>query len=206
MLITQLKPIDELRSLAGKKTVIICCEGCKEVHFPEAEAAEVFDELSTNGTALAVIRTDYICNPDHLELFLQKYMERIDAADTLLVFSCGVGVQTAAARFSGMPIYAACDTYPLPGYQGVTPLEYDCAQCGECYLNSTGGICPITACSKSLVNGQCGGAKSGSCEVDKDMECGWERIYRRLEQLGRLDAMKHPAKIRNFAQQEESKT
>jgi len=190
--------MEEIRSLAGKKTVVISCEGCKEVYFPEKEAAELFSELSFSGTALAVIRTDYICNPDNLELFLQKYMKEIDAADTLLVFSCGVGVQTAAARFVGMPIYAACDTYPLPGHQGVTPLEYDCAQCGECYLNSTGGICPITACSKSLVNGQCGGSKNGSCEVDKDMECGWERIYRRLEKLERLDAMKHPAKMRDF--------
>ena len=58
-------------------------------------------------------------------------------------------------------VCAACDTYPVPGFQGVTPLEYKCDQCGECYLNLTGGICPITACSKSLVNGQCGGSKNG---------------------------------------------
>ena len=96
-------------------------------------------------------------------------------------------------------MYAACDTYALPGYQGVTPLEVECGQCGECYLNNTGGICPITACSKSLVNGQCGGCKQGKCEVDKDMECGWERIYRRLEKLELLENMDHPERIRNFA-------
>ena len=77
-------------------------------------------------------------------------------------------------------------------FQGVTPLEYKCDQCGECYLNLTGGICPITACSKSLVNGQCGGCKDGKCEVDSEMECGWERIYRRLAQIGRLDVLKMP--------------
>ena len=33
--------------------------------------------------------------------------------------------------------------------QGVTPLEYKCDQCGECYLNLTGGICPITPRSTS---------------------------------------------------------
>ena len=203
MLITQLKPTEDILSLAGKKTVIISCEGCKEVHFPEAEAAEVHKKLLQSGTALAAIVTDYICSPENIELHLQKQMGKIDDADTLLVFSCGVGVQTVAERFVGMPIFAACDTFPLPGYQGVTPLEYDCAQCGECFLNTTGGICPITACSKSLVNGQCGGSKDGKCEVDKDMECGWERIYRRLERLGLLDALLHPAKVRNYAIQEE---
>jgi len=198
MLITQLKSTDEIRSLAGNKTVVISCEGCKEVYFPEIEAAEIMNELLASGIALAVITSDYICNPDNLELYLQKYMDEIDSADTLLVFSCGVGVQSAAERFTGMPIFAGCDTYPLPGHQGLTPLEYDCAQCGECHLNETGGICPVTACSKSLVNGQCGGAKNGYCEVDKDMECGWERIYRRLEKLELLDALRHPVKIRNF--------
>ena len=87
----------------------------------------------------------------------------------------------------------------LPGFQGVTPLEYDCGQCGECFLNLSGGICPITACSMSLVNGQCGGSKDGRCEVDPNMECGWERIYRRLEAVGRLDALKCPTQVRNFA-------
>ena len=67
----------------------------------------------------------------------------------------------------------------------------------------TGGICPLTACSKSLVNGQCGGAKNGKCEVDPNMECGWERIYRKLEKLGRLDAMKCPVQLRNYATDDE---
>ena len=205
MLITQLKPIDDIRALLGGKTVVIVCEGCKEVYFPEIEAETVYTELSVNGTDMTVmvtdltaIVTDYICNLDNLEPHLQKHMGKINSADTLLVFSCGVGVQTVAERFEGKSVFAACDTLPLPGCQGVTPLEYDCAQCGECHMNDTGGICPITACSKSLVNGQCGGSKNGMCEVDKDMECGWERIYRRLEKLELLDAMQHPAKLRNF--------
>ena len=134
-----------------------------------------------------------------MKLRLEAHKSEIDAADAVLVLSCGVGVQTVAAYLEDKKVYAACDTYPLPGFQGVTPLEYNCDQCGECYLNLTGGICPITACSKSLVNGQCGGAKNGRCEVDGDMECGWERIYRRLAQVGRLDALKCPTQVRNFA-------
>ena len=198
MLITELKSKDDILSLIDGKTVIISCEGCKELQFPEVEAAELHKELLDSGSAMAVLITDYICNPENLLLQLKKLKDKIDAADTVLVFSCGVGVQTVAEEFSNKIVIAACDTFHLPGNQGVTPLEYECGQCGDCHLNETGGICPITACSKSLVNGQCGGTDKGMCEVNKDMECGWELIYRRLEKLGRLDALLHPAKIRDF--------
>ncbi len=136
---------------------------------------------------------------ENLTKRLEKHAAAIAAAETILVFSCGVGVQTVADMFADKRVCACCDTLPMPGFQGVTPLEYDCDQCGECYLNLTGGICPITACSKSLVNGQCGGAKNGKCECDADMDCGWERIYQRLKMLGRLDLIQSPVQIRNFA-------
>lgn len=203
MLITQLKPKETIASLVEGKVFIINCHGCKEVSFPEKEAAEFQKELAAEGKVTGSITTDYICNPDNMKLRLEKHKSEIEAADGILVFSCGVGVQTIAEYLEDKKVYAACDTYPLPGFQGVTPLEYKCDQCGECYLNLTGGICPITACSKSLVNGQCGGSKNGKCEVDGDMECGWERIYRRLAQLGRLDVLKCPTQVRNFATDEE---
>ena len=204
MLITELKPRETIESLVnGKKVFMTNCQGCKEVHFPEKEAKELQKELEDNGSLTGVITTDYICNPENMELRLQNHMSEIEAADVVLVLSCGVGVQTIAGYLEEKKVCAACDTYPLAGFHGVTPLEYKCDQCGECYLNLTGGICPITACSKSLVNGQCGGAKNGMCEVDSNMECGWERIYTRLEKIGRLDALKCPTQVRNFATDEE---
>lgn len=204
MLITRLKDKEALLSLAGgKKVFIINCHGCREVHFPLEEAAELQKELEASGSVTGSITTDYICNPENMKLRLEKHKDEIGAADVVLVLSCGVGVQTISEYLEDKPVYAACDTYPLPGFQGVTPLQYDCDQCGECYLNLTGGICPITACSKSLVNGQCGGSKNGKCEVDSEMECGWERIYRRLAQIGRLDLLKCPTQVRNFATDKE---
>jgi electron transport complex protein RnfC len=195
MLITELKSVEVLRSQIAGKVFVINCHGCKEVYFPEQEAEEFQKTLDCTGS----ITTDYICNVDNLKLRLQKHMDAIATADAVLVFSCGVGVQTVAELLSDKKVIACCDTYALPGFQGVTPLEHDCRQCGECYLNLTGGICPITACSKSLVNGQCGGAKNGKCEVDPDMDCGWERIQRKLTQIGRLDALKCPVQVRNYA-------
>ena len=199
MLMTKLKPKEELQSLLPEKVFILQCHGCGEVSFPEQEAGELTRALLDAGRATGVLTTDYICNPENLSLRLERRKAMIDEAEGVLVLSCGVGVQTVSGALDGKSVYAGCDTVRLPGFQGVTPLEYDCGQCGECYLSLTGGVCPITACSKSLVNGQCGGAKNGRCEVDPDMECGWERILRRLEAVGRLDALKCPTQIRNFA-------
>ena len=195
MLITELKSKETLDALVSGKVFVINCHGCKEIHFPEAEANAYQKTLDVTG----ILTTDYICNPDNLKLRLAQYEAQIEAADMVLVFSCGVGVQTVASVLENKKVCAACDTYALPGYQGVTPLEHDCDQCGQCYLNLTGGICPLTACSKSLINGQCGGAKKGKCEVDPNMDCGWERIYQRLKKIGRLDVLKCPVQLRNYA-------
>ena len=201
MLITELKNKDVIKSLIQGKVFVLVCHGCKEIKFPEAEAEELIKELAeiTTGT----LTTDYICNVENLKLRLQKHAAAIEAASTILVLSCGVGVQTVADQYPAKRVIPGCDTYRLPGFQGVTPLQHDCTQCGECFLNLTGGICPLTACSKSLVNGQCGGAKDGKCEVDPNMECGWERIQKRLEAIGRLDALKCPIQIRNYATEQD---
>ena len=203
MLITELKNKETILSLAAGKVFILNCHGCKEIRFPEAEADAVQKELVEAGKVTGILTTDYICNPENLAVRLAKHTAAIEAADAVLVFSCGVGVQTVSDYLVNKPVYACCDTYRLPGFQGVTPLEHDCKQCGECFLNLTGGICPLTACSKSLVNGQCGGAKNGKCEVDPDMDCGWERIYQKLKAIGRLDALKCPIQIRNYATDDE---
>ena len=206
MLITELKAREVLDTLVTGKVFIINCHGCKEIRFPEHEADAFQQELVASGVVTGIITTDYICSRENLDirLGLEKYASAIEAADTILVFSCGVGVQTVAEKFPGKRVNACCDTYALPGFQGVTPLEHDCKQCGQCYLNLTGGICPITACSKSLLNGQCGGAKNGKCEVDPNMECGWERIQKRLAQVGRLDVLKNACvQLRNYATDDE---
>ena len=199
MLITELKNKETTQAQVQGKVFVLICHGCSEIRFPEKEAEELLKELTAAGVVTGSLTTDYICNEENLQLRLRGYMASIEAADTILVLSCGVGVQTVAGLFEDKRVIAGCDTYRLPGFQGVTPLEHDCKQCGQCYLNLTGGICPITACSKSLINGQCGGAKDGKCEVDPSMECGWERIYQKLKKLGRLDVLKCPIQLRDYA-------
>ena len=85
----------------------------------------------------------------------------------------------------------AMNTVCMGDYQGLWPSEERCAECGECVLAATGGLCPVTLCAKGLVNGQCGGTGyDGSCEVSKEKKCGWHMIYERMKALGRLDDMR----------------
>lgn len=198
MLITQLKNVDSLNALIKGKVFVINCFGCKEVSFPEEDANNYQAALKADGKVTGILNADYICNPEFLKKRISLWEDEIKEADFVLVFSCGVGVQTVAEILADKIVYAACDTLALPGYQGVTPLNANCGQCGECYLNMTGGICPIVACSKGLVNGPCGGTKNGMCEVNSEMPCGWERIYRRLEKRGKLDNLHCKAKLRNY--------
>ena len=200
MLITRLKSEETITSLCTGKVFIINCHGCKEVGFPEVEAHALQKKLADAGKVVGTLTTDYVCNPDELALRLRGPMPKIAEADAVLVFSCGVGVQTISGLLDDKPVYACCDTVELPGFQGVTPLEYDCDQCGECFLNLTGGICPIVDCSKSLVNGQCGGAKNGKCEIDPKKDCAWEKIYQRLEKQGRTkEFLDQPIQLRDYS-------
>ena len=199
MFVTELKTKEALPALEGKKLFIICCRGCAEVGFPEPEVKALQKELAESCEITGILNAEYICNCGNIVLNEDDHESEINEADAILVFSCGVGVQTAARYFPDKNVYVACDTFRLPGNQGVTPLEVDCRRCGECWLNLTGGICPITACSKGLLNGPCGGTKNGKCEVNPEMECGWEKIYRRLEELGRLDVLKYPTKLRDYS-------
>ena len=206
MLMTKLKSMDEILSLTSGSFFVINCHGCKEVGFPEEDAKALEKALMEAGRLAGTITTDYVCNPTELTLRLRSCLGVIGEADAVLVLSCGVGVQTVAEYLEDYKVFAACDTIELPGFQGVTPLEYDCGQCGQCFLNLTGGICPITACSKSLVNGPCGGTSdSGKCEVCPEMECGWERIIQRLKAQGRLDVLKCPTQLHDFNTDEATK-
>ena len=206
MLITKLKSKEEILSLTSGSFFVINCHGCKEVGFPEEDAKALEKALMEADRLAGSITTDYVCNPTELTLRLKSCLGIIGEADAVLVLSCGVGVQTVASMLEDQKVCAGCDTLPLPGFQGVTPLEYDCGQCGECFLNLTGGICPITACSKSLVNGPCGGtSRNGKCEVCPDMECGWERIIQRLKAQGRLDILRCPTQLHDFNTDEATK-
>jgi hypothetical protein len=113
--------------------------------------------------------------------------------------TCGIGVQATAAVVN-KPVHPACNTISLGGSRGEWQGSERCRECGDCVLDLTGGLCPLTVCTKGLLNGQCGGAKNGKCEFQpKTRDCGWQLIYERLKKLGRLDKMKAVLDGKDFA-------
>ena len=196
MLITQLKPKTDLIPKLKEPVFVLNCLGCNEIYFPVAEVFSFIKEL--NGKISGTAAIGYLCNDDFAAKYFENHKEEINNSKTILVFSCGVGVQTIAKLLEEKTVLAGCDTIYLNGFQGITVQPNNCDQCGECYLNSTGGICPVTACSKSLLNGSCGGAKNGKCEVSKEMDCGWEKIYTRLEKIHDIQKISKSIRIRDY--------
>jgi hypothetical protein len=126
------------------------------------------------------------------------------ARDAILVLGCGGAVQIVrqATEQMGMtiPVKIGLDSvgHMDTTIAGAFALE-QCQECGECVLNETGGICPFTKCAKSLLNGPCGGAENGKCEVDRDRDCAWVLIYNRLAALGELDSLSTYREPKDYA-------
>ena len=115
------------------------------------------------------------------------------------MLACGQGIHTVIDATDGGIVHPGCDT--IFGGETVTDdfiTEY-CSLCGECIVDITGGLCPLTLCSKGLLNGPCGGSKNGKCEVDSGQDCGWLLIYERLKSTGRLDCMSQYQEPKNYA-------
>jgi len=197
MLVTQIKPEKEiLERISGKNVFAFVCPGCREVYFPQEKVEEFIQSLPADRVRSANL--DYLCNREFVKEYVQGYSSEIERADAVLVFSCGVGTQVVSSLLENKIVYAGCDTLYLDGFQGLTVQNFNCDQCGECYLNHTGGICPVTHCAKGLINGPCGGAKDGKCEVNPDADCAWILIYKRLKKLGKLHLLKEILPARDY--------
>jgi hypothetical protein len=194
MLRSEQKPLTEiLEALKGEEGIFILgCDGCAQASHTggEPQVREMKGLLEGAGkkiTGYTVI--DFLCEKALVASRLRPQEAQVMEADALLVLTCGVGVQ-AVAQMVKRPVRAACNTISLGGARGEWQGTERCVECGNCLLNYTGGICPLTACSKGLRNGACGGASKGKCEVSPEKPCGWEQIYERLREIGRLDQLK----------------
>jgi len=199
MIISELKPLPEILGYLDKdkKLFLVGCKGCAEVCHTgdEPQVLEMKQKLEKEGkkvTGHCVV--DFLCDKALVKTRLLPHEDEIDAADSLLVMTCGIGVQATAAVVNKL-VHPAANTINVGGVGGTWRGSERCRECGDCVLDLTGGICPLTACTKSLVSGACGGASHGMCEISKDRPCGWEQIYDRLKERGllnRLDDLMKP--------------
>jgi len=122
--------------------------------------------------------------------FFDAVREVIESVDAVLSMACGVGAQFAGEVFPDAVVLPGLDTkfYGTTLEQGVWAER--CSGCGTCVIADFGGICPVTRCSKSLLNGPCGGSSNGKCEVDpENIDCGWQLIIDRMTRLGIADRL-----------------
>ena len=197
-----LKSWDELNALLeGKDNLfVISCNKCYKAFETEVEPElDTFLKLAQahDKTVTGTASIDFLCNKIQTAKALD---DKIPAGtEHIVVISCGLGIQTIAA-VEDLPVWAACDSLNYRGHHGMALTKKACDACAQCYLSITGGICPIVDCAKSLINGQCGGAKNGKCEVDPNKDCAWQKIQERLEAQGRIDELKaQSVQVRDYS-------
>ncbi|MFN3966432.1 MAG: electron transport complex subunit RsxC [Endomicrobiia bacterium] len=208
----KLKPEKEILPILDKKIFILTCKKCFK-EFQITNDSE-FDKLKTildreNITIAGNFELDFLCNLS----FNEKKLKQIDLSEisSVGVISCGIGVQVLSDFFNEAKIvYSLADSFQNNSnataghsYHGISLSQQKCSACSQCYLGLTGGICPIVDCSKSLLNGPCGGAKNGKCEVKidgKQKDCAWEKIYNKLNKTNRINfTVNLPVQLRDFS-------
>ncbi|MFC2072082.1 methylenetetrahydrofolate reductase C-terminal domain-containing protein [Chloroflexota bacterium] len=199
--ITKQKPFDEIKEQLADldRVFIIGCGTCATMTKTGGidqvlEMKDLLQELGKRVSGWTVIPT--ACD-EMTEVAMKENSRAIENASCILAMPCALGVHRISL-YIDRPVIPALDTLFIavedtPGY-----FHEVCAQCGQCVLGETAGICPITACHKGLLNGPCGGTNNGKCEVDKEKDCAWTLIYERLRDQGRLDLMRRYHQPHNF--------
>ncbi len=202
MVIAERKPIDDIRRMLEgyRKVLLLGCGECVTVCM--AGGAK---EVAILASALRMVEPD----KEFVEATVERQCEReyidearpqMEGCDAVLSLACGAGVGFTADVLEGMRVLPALNTKSIGVAEQPGVWAERCMACGECILDLTGGLCPIARCSKSLLNGPCGGSQAGMCEVDqKNVPCGWQLIYDRLKTLGRLDLLEEVRPPKNWS-------
>jgi ferredoxin len=205
MIVAEQKPLDEIWEMIKgfKKVLIYGCNTCVAIcHAGGGKEAEIMASLlRMKGTQEGV---DMVINHAAIERqcepeFFEPLWEDVRSYDAVVSTACGVGVNFLAGLIGDIPALPGVNT----AFYGAVPkagvfVEL-CGGCGNCILHLTGGICPVVRCSKSLMNGPCGGTNKGKCEVSQDVDCAWYLIVERMKKLGTLDKLLEVQPPRNWA-------
>ncbi len=193
MVIGERKPFEEIMRMTEglKKIMVLGCGGCVTVCLTGGhDAVRVLSSQlrmarDKDGNPIEIIEktVERQCDPEYID----EVESIVPEVDAVLSMACGAGVGFMADKYAGKPIYPALNTTFVGGSKKEGYYVERCQTCGECKLYYTGGICPIARCSKSLLNGPCGGSTKGKCEIDPEVDCAWQLIVDRLKSLGQMD-------------------
>jgi ferredoxin len=195
MIIAEQKTLDEIKSLVGnaQNVLVVGCGTCVTVCFAGGtrEAAILAASLRMSSKLDGYEKTvqDVTVQRQCEWEYLDEVANQVKEADLIVSLGCGIGVQAIAEHFPDAWVVPGLNTsfLGLPTEQGIWMER--CAACGDCILGLTGGICPIARCSKSLLNGPCGGSEDGHCEISPEVPCAWQLIYDRLSSMDKLDTL-----------------
>ena len=204
MITGEQKSLEEIQTLLGdaEKVLVLGCGTCVTVCFAggsrEAQILSSSLRMASKLNKQPLDVTDLTVQRQCEWEYLDEVEKEIADADIVLSLACGIGVQAIAEHFPDSWVVPGLNTnfLGLPVEQGV--WEERCAACGDCVLGLTGGICPIARCSKSLLNGPCGGSEAGHCEIDPDVPCAWQLIYDRLSSKGKQEILLELQKPKNW--------
>ena len=193
MIVADRKSLSEIQDMVKncRKILLVGCKGCvtvcnvgglKEVQILAATlriAAKMADcSLIVEETVL-----ERQCDPEYVEI-LKPVVNDFDAVVSM---ACGVGPQFLAEAYPSQRFFPAVNTTFFGGAVAHGIWEERCAGCGTCVIHYFDGMCPVARCSKSLLNGPCGGSDHGKCEISKNINCIWDMIVRKKVEQGRLD-------------------
>ncbi len=205
MIVAHRKHIQELKKeLAGYRNILVLgCGTCVTVCLAGGErevgmissALRIAYRLDNQEREITELTIERQCENQ----FIEDIIEQVCLADAVLSLACGAGVQALAERFPSKPVYAGLDTRFIGILQEQGIWTEKCAACGKCLLGAYGAVCPLTRCSKGLLNGPCGYAVDGKCEVSIELDCGWQLIYDRLKALGQLDKLRELAPLTDWS-------
>lgn len=195
MIVAEPKPVKEILAMVqdSKKVLIIGCKGCVTV-CNVGGAKEVGVLASTIRIArkklgIPIEVDEFLlerqCDPEYVD----EVNEIIGQYDSVISIACGVGPQFLSERYPGTRIFPGVNTQFMGGAVEHGVWSERCAGCGQCVIHLFGGVCPIARCSKSLLNGPCGGSDHGKCEISKDVDCVWDIIVRKMMEQGRMDEL-----------------
>lgn len=208
MIVGERKPFKEIKENVSeyKKLLILGCGTCVSVCMAGGEK-----EVELLASQLRMTRKLEGIDAEIGEVTIQRQCDReyiepiIDMAkgyDVVISMACGAGVQMMADLLEPMSVVPALNTRFIGVSQEEGNWAERCRACGNCLLADFGGICPMTMCAKSLVNGPCGGSTGGKCEVG-DWDCAWTRIVERLTKQSKIDKWRAmPPIIKDYSRQQ----
>jgi ferredoxin len=184
-----------LKNLEGQLKIFImgcgeCATACKTGGEDEVKDMKKF--LEANGKIVTgFVVPDAPCVSSQTRTALGKNKKLVHDSDSILIMACGLGAQCLKENLKeAKEVHVSNDTLFIGEIDRNGDFLERCSACGECILELTGGICPVTRCAKGLMNGPCGGMDKGKCEVNKDLDCAWALIYNELKEKGRTDLLK----------------